>query len=186
MSEKQKSIHRCAWCLTENLNIGFVSCNECKRKIKNGYKWDIDSQKWLSAVDYQRTKTNWDTRFMGDEPVTTDTQMERMREQILERIDFLSDHWVNGDDKPPFSFGGWRDEVANALVDIFETHLTQVEREALANTLRCPHCNQGQQDGMAGASECVHCGGDGHRLKGYEGHDLDEILDELSKEALQK
>jgi len=53
---------------------------------------------------------------------------EIFREAILKHIDFLSDHWVNGDDHPPFSFGGWREEVVN---DIVKLHLSTLEaREA--------------------------------------------------------
>jgi hypothetical protein len=30
-----------------------------------------------------------------------------IREQITKEIDFLAEHWVEGDDHSPFSFSGW-------------------------------------------------------------------------------
>lgn len=50
---------------------------------------------------------------------------ELLKEKILKEIDFLSDHWVNGDDKIPFNFGGWRDEVAFTLVEICNWYADQ-------------------------------------------------------------
>lgn len=54
-----------------------------------------------------------------------------VKEQLLERIDFLSDHWVNGDDKRPFSFGGWREEVAEELVTLVRTQREQARQEGV-------------------------------------------------------
>lgn len=48
---------------------------------------------------------------------------EPTRRALLERLDFLSDHWVNGDDKPPFNFGGWREEIADAFIEIIRSLL---------------------------------------------------------------
>lgn len=42
-----------------------------------------------------------------------------LKEKILYRVDFLSDHWTKGDDKIPFQFGGWREEVAEDIIKIF-------------------------------------------------------------------
>lgn len=53
--------------------------------------------------------------------MNTSSDNGALREKILQRLDFLSDHWVNGDDKPPFSFGGWRDEVADELLKLLST-----------------------------------------------------------------
>lgn len=55
-----------------------------------------------------------------------------VKKQFLERLDFLSDHWVNGDDRPPFSFGGWREEVAEDFVKITRTQREQARREGKA------------------------------------------------------
>lgn len=50
---------------------------------------------------------------------------ELLKEKILKEIDFLSDHWVKGDDRPPFTFGGWREEVACSLVEICDWYADQ-------------------------------------------------------------
>lgn len=57
-------------------------------------------------------------------PNNTDKPME-LREKILKEIDFLSDHWVKGDDRPPFSFGGWREEVADEIMFLVEEDKAQ-------------------------------------------------------------
>ena len=44
--------------------------------------------------------------------------LEDLKNKLLERLDFLSDHWVKGDDRPPFNFGGWREEIASDFVNI--------------------------------------------------------------------
>lgn len=54
---------------------------------------------------------------------------ENLKKSFLKELDFLSDHWVNGDDKPPFSFGGWREEVANEFVKIAKTAVSNREKE---------------------------------------------------------
>lgn len=46
--------------------------------------------------------------------------LEELKTEFAERIDFLSEHWIRGDDRPPFSFGGWRDEVVHELVSFTE------------------------------------------------------------------
>lgn len=63
--------------------------------------------------------------------------IDKIKEKILKEIDFLSDHWVNGDDKPPFSFGGWREEVAESILSIFSELLKQqdYDHEILVNTI---------------------------------------------------
>lgn len=53
---------------------------------------------------------------------------EELEKQIAKEIDFLSDHWVNGDDKPPFSFGGWRGEVIADLANLFEKSCKEREK----------------------------------------------------------
>lgn len=50
---------------------------------------------------------------------------EKLINFINERLDFLHDHWVEHD-KPPYKFGGWREEVVN---DIAENGLSQVLKE---------------------------------------------------------
>jgi len=52
-----------------------------------------------------------------------------LKSKFLKELDFLSDHWVNGDDKPPFSFGGWREEVANKFVEIASQALQAAKEE---------------------------------------------------------
>lgn len=55
------------------------------------------------------------------------THNEEIKEKIMKEIDFLSDHWVKGDDRPPFSFGGWREEVTESLLKIFlSLHSTHI------------------------------------------------------------
>lgn len=54
---------------------------------------------------------------------------ENLKKSFLKELDFLSDHWVNGDDKPPFSFGGWREEVVNEFVKIAKTAVSNREKE---------------------------------------------------------
>lgn len=54
--------------------------------------------------------------------------MNELEKKIAKEIDFLSDHWVNGDDKPPFSFGGWREEVIASIVNIFEQSYAEREK----------------------------------------------------------
>lgn len=54
-----------------------------------------------------------------------------MRGKLLERLDFLSDHWVKGDDRPPFSFGGWREEVADDFVEIYKNYLADASKEVI-------------------------------------------------------
>lgn len=54
---------------------------------------------------------------------------ENIKESFLKELDFLSDHWVNGDDKPPFSFGGWREDVAYEFVAIVKYWVLQREKE---------------------------------------------------------
>lgn len=51
--------------------------------------------------------------------MTNNPKQKQIREEVAKEIDFLSDHWVNGDDKPPFNFGGWREEVLDTIMAIF-------------------------------------------------------------------
>lgn len=55
---------------------------------------------------------------------THSTEEETLGEEIMKEIDFLCDHWVEGDDKSPYRFGGWREEVQVKLVEIFNSKLT--------------------------------------------------------------
>ena len=52
-----------------------------------------------------------------------------MRSELLEKLDFLSDHWIKGDDRPPFNFGGWREEVADDFIKIYRSYLADARRE---------------------------------------------------------
>ena len=61
---------------------------------------------------------------------------EELEKQIAKEIDFLSDHWVNGDDKPPFSFGGWRGEVIATLANLFERSCKEREKALLERVKR--------------------------------------------------
>ena len=58
----------------------------------------------------------------------------KLREEILERINFLSDHWGK-DDKSPFNFGGWREEVVDAIIEIFEKALSKREKGAYGEAI---------------------------------------------------
>lgn len=51
---------------------------------------------------------------------------ESLREKFLEKLDFLSAHWCEGDEQP-FSFGGWRDEVADEFVAITAQEVKKAE-----------------------------------------------------------
>lgn len=56
-------------------------------------------------------------------------EKDQMRSKLLERLDFLSDHWTKGDDRPPFNFGGWREEVADDFVEIYKNYLANARKE---------------------------------------------------------
>lgn len=58
----------------------------------------------------------------------TDASKGTVRERILKEIDFISEHWVMGDDRPPFSFGGWREECASALERIVSEAVSEARR----------------------------------------------------------
>lgn len=58
---------------------------------------------------------------------TTEKWKKDIKAQFLKELDFLSDHWVNGDDKQPFNFGGWREEVANEFVNIASQAISEAE-----------------------------------------------------------
>ena len=60
---------------------------------------------------------------MADEPVTTDTQMERIRKEFY--AEFANR--LAGDT--------WMDSFKKDVWQFFETHLTQVEREARKDTI---------------------------------------------------
>lgn len=68
---------------------------------------------------------------------------EELKSQILKQVDFLSDHWTKGDDKIPFQFGGWRDEVANDIVSLLDKELEKYKEEVVAEIkkLRMPKFN---------------------------------------------
>ena len=57
-------------------------------------------------------------------------QRNKIKEQILERIDFLSEHWTMNDNNKPFQFGGWREEVAEGIVDILDQARAEAVEEA--------------------------------------------------------
>lgn len=68
--------------------------------------------------------------------MTTNTQeWEKVGEEIMKELDFIGDHWVKGDDRPPFSYGGWRGECAVKISEIFRSLLDQ-HTEAVVKTLR--------------------------------------------------
>lgn len=41
-----------------------------------------------------------------------------LREEIAKELDFIGDHWVKGDDRPPFNYGGWRDECLDKIIEL--------------------------------------------------------------------
>lgn len=50
----------------------------------------------------------------------TTTKPKKTLEKIIgEKIDFLCDHW-GADDKAPFQFGGWRNEIIAELVALLK------------------------------------------------------------------
>ena len=60
----------------------------------------------------------------------TEYKAGELREQFLEKLDFLSAHWCE-DDTQPFSFGGWRDEVADEFVQIAAQEVAKGKLELL-------------------------------------------------------
>jgi len=60
------------------------------------------------------------------------TYTERLREEFAKELDFISDHWIKGDDRPPFSFGGWRDECLDKFMEIVTTAIQQAVAEERA------------------------------------------------------
>lgn len=67
---------------------------------------------------------------MSKTPTQNDWE-EKMRSELLEKLDFLSDHWIKGDDRPPFNFGGWREEVADDFIKIYRSYLADARREVI-------------------------------------------------------
>jgi hypothetical protein len=51
-----------------------------------------------------------------------------LRKNISERIEFMADHWTI-DDKSPFNFGGWKEEVVDQIVSIFHQAMKQEIRK---------------------------------------------------------
>jgi len=54
---------------------------------------------------------------------------KELREEFAKELDFISDHWIKGDDRPPFSFGGWRDECLDKFMEIVTTAIQQAIAE---------------------------------------------------------
>jgi hypothetical protein len=57
---------------------------------------------------------------------------ESLGKEIMTEIDFLCDHWVTNDNKAPYSFGGWRGEVQEKLVDIYLSKFHSHTQEVVA------------------------------------------------------
>lgn len=61
--------------------------------------------------------------------MTTPTILESKKKEFLDyldgRIEFLFDHWLM-QDKPPYTFGGWREEVK---LDIYNWIITNFQPE---------------------------------------------------------
>ena len=55
--------------------------------------------------------------------------LKDLKEKISERIEFLADHWGK-DDKKPFNFGGWKEEVIDEIMALFSSHSEALCREA--------------------------------------------------------
>lgn len=79
---------------------------------------------------------------------------EELKKEFEERIDFLSEHWIKGDDKPPFSFGGWRGEVVDELVSITEKAIKGAREELLEEVENCLD-GQCDSDGTAPFHWCM-------------------------------
>lgn len=43
-----------------------------------------------------------------------------LKERIAKELDFIGEHWVKGNNRPPFNYGGWRDECMKNLEDLFK------------------------------------------------------------------
>lgn len=58
---------------------------------------------------------------------------KELREKIAERLDFLSDHWAT-DDKRPFLFGEWREEVLDEIIELIDEYVAGIIGEDEFNT----------------------------------------------------
>lgn len=68
-----------------------------------------------------------------------------IREQITKEIDFLAEHWVEGDDHSPFSFGGWKEEVVNTILSKFTTMIEEMEKEIHNNLVKKMTVNEAEE-----------------------------------------
>lgn len=60
-------------------------------------------------------------------------ELTELKKFIDGRIEFLFDHWVEHD-KPPYTFGGWREEVVNDIANKLTSLNDEIKREALKVT----------------------------------------------------
>jgi len=56
-------------------------------------------------------------------------KQSEIRDQFERELDFISAHWVKEDDRPPFTFGGWRDECLDKFIEIVDTKIDQALAE---------------------------------------------------------
>lgn len=56
-------------------------------------------------------------------------ELTELKKFIDGRIEFLFDHWVEHD-KPPYTFGGWREEVVNDIANKLTSLNDEIKREA--------------------------------------------------------
>jgi len=59
-------------------------------------------------------------------------ELTELKKFIDGRIEFLFDHWVEHD-KPPYTFGGWREEVVNDIANKLTSLNDEIKREAVEN-----------------------------------------------------
>lgn len=50
-----------------------------------------------------------------------------LREKIAERIDFLADHWTTDDNKSPYWFGGWKEEVVEDILTLISEEIEKMK-----------------------------------------------------------
>lgn len=104
-----------------------------------------------------------------------------LKQEAIKRFDVKCQ---NGD------FGGGIDPYEMSIFLLSELQLaidqtTERVVNKVRNLIACPGCNgTGNADSIAGASECSSCGGDGHRLSGMEGTNIDELFSSLPKQSI--
>jgi len=81
-------------------------------------------------------------------------KQSEIRDQFERELDFISAHWVKEDDRPPFTFGGWRDECLDKFIEIVDTKIDQAlaeERERVVAVIE--KLIEENDDGLWGCRE---------------------------------